>query len=190
MKILTENFGDEKITKVIREQYHYRQEQQKREEDELRNAAIRKQTGLIIEEISSCNMFFSEWQIGEILEKIRVHAEIKKLAITLYLDETDLVDRHVQHNEHSKLANVEIELFESIIRQSSYSSYKVTLRVKNFLCDDLRMKHQTDAVIHVMDRHHTVDRNAYMFIASLEYKPKDQTHLVAQRQCIIDRIYL
>jgi hypothetical protein len=119
-----------------------------------------------------------------------VHAEIKKLAITLYLDETDLVDRHVQHNEHSKLANVEIELFESVIRQSSDSSYKVTLRVKNFLCDDLRMNHQTDAVIHVMDRHHTVDRNAYMFIASLEYKPKDQTHLVAQRQCIIDRIYL
>jgi hypothetical protein len=65
MKILTENFGDEKITKVIREQYHYRQEQQKREEDELRNAAIRKQTGLIIEEISSYNMVFCFFQNGK-----------------------------------------------------------------------------------------------------------------------------
>jgi hypothetical protein len=33
----------------------------------------------------------SEWQIGEILEKIRVQTEIKKVAITLYLDETNLV---------------------------------------------------------------------------------------------------
>jgi hypothetical protein len=51
MKILTENFGNEKITKVIREQYRYRQDQQKREEDELRNAVIRKQKGLIIKGI-------------------------------------------------------------------------------------------------------------------------------------------
>jgi hypothetical protein len=35
--------------------------------------------------------FFSEWQVGEILQKIRVHAEIKKLAMTLYLDDTNLV---------------------------------------------------------------------------------------------------
>jgi hypothetical protein len=57
------------------------------------------------------------------------------------------------------------------------------MRVKNFLCDDLRNTHQADAIIHVIDRHHTVDRNAYMLIATLEYKPKDQTHLVSQRQC-------
>jgi hypothetical protein len=48
MKILMENFRDQIITNVIREQYRYRQEQQKRDEDAQRNAAIKKQTGSII----------------------------------------------------------------------------------------------------------------------------------------------
>jgi predicted methyltransferase len=48
MKVLTENFGDLIITDVIREQYRYRQEQQKRDEDAQRNAAIKKQTGSTI----------------------------------------------------------------------------------------------------------------------------------------------
>ncbi len=43
-----ENFRDQIITNVIREQYRYRQEQQKRDEDAQRNAAIKKQTGSII----------------------------------------------------------------------------------------------------------------------------------------------
>jgi len=47
MKILMENFRDQTITNVSREQYRYRQEQQKREEDALRNAVIKKQKGLI-----------------------------------------------------------------------------------------------------------------------------------------------
>ncbi len=45
MKILKENFGDERGTNVIREQYLYRQEHQKQEEDALRNAVIKKQKG-------------------------------------------------------------------------------------------------------------------------------------------------
>ncbi len=51
MKILTENFGDEKITNVIREKYRYRQEQQKKEEGDLRIAAIEKQKSLMIKYI-------------------------------------------------------------------------------------------------------------------------------------------
>jgi hypothetical protein len=34
---------------------------------------------------------FSEQQIGEILEKMKILAEIKKLALTLYLGESNLV---------------------------------------------------------------------------------------------------
>jgi hypothetical protein len=45
MKLLIENFRDQTITNVVREQYRYRQDQQKREEDALRNAAIKKQKG-------------------------------------------------------------------------------------------------------------------------------------------------
>ena len=42
-----ENFRDQTMTNVIREQYGYQQEHQKREEDALRNAVIKKQKGLI-----------------------------------------------------------------------------------------------------------------------------------------------
>jgi len=59
----------------------------------------------------------------------------------------------------------------------------LTTRIKNFLCDDLRETHRADAVNHMMDRHFTVDPNAYMFIASLEFKPKDQTLPRASRLC-------
>ncbi|CAF4608864.1 unnamed protein product [Rotaria sp. Silwood1] len=167
MKILMENFQEQTITNVIREQYHYGQEQQKQEEDALRNAAVKKQ---------------KEWQIGKIFESIKVHAEIKKLALTLYLGESNLVSRHVKHEENLKLANVQIDVFEVIFRQHSDSSYKVIARVKNFLFDDLRETHKADAVIHMIDRHFTVDPNLYMLIASLEFKPKDQTRLKAQQR--------
>jgi len=48
MKILNENFRDQRITNVNREQYGYRQEQQKREEDALRKAVIKNERGSII----------------------------------------------------------------------------------------------------------------------------------------------
>jgi hypothetical protein len=48
MKVFTENIRDQTKTNVIREQYRYQQEQQKREEDALRNAVIKKESGLII----------------------------------------------------------------------------------------------------------------------------------------------
>ena len=87
-----ENFDDQKISTVNREQYAYRQEHQKQEEEELRKAVIKKQTGLLIPLIFvSYVYFFSGWQVGEILEKIRVHAEIQKVALTLYLGESNLV---------------------------------------------------------------------------------------------------
>lgn len=40
-----ENFSDRVTAHVIREQYVYQQEQQKHEEDELKNAVIKKQRG-------------------------------------------------------------------------------------------------------------------------------------------------
>lgn len=47
MKVWMDNFDDQTISNVNREQYGYRQEQQKQEEDDLRKAVINKQTGLI-----------------------------------------------------------------------------------------------------------------------------------------------
>lgn len=43
-----ENFDDQIIPTVNREQYGYRQVQQKQEEEDLRKAVINKQTGLFI----------------------------------------------------------------------------------------------------------------------------------------------
>jgi hypothetical protein len=37
------------------------------------------------------NVFFSAWQIGEILEQMKIRAEIKKVALTIYLGESNLV---------------------------------------------------------------------------------------------------
>ncbi len=82
-----------------------------------------------------------------------------------------------------KLANVEIETFGFIFRKFSDTSYKFTTRIKNFRCDDLRETHQADAVIHVIDRHFTVDPDAYMLIATLEFIPKDQITSKAQWIC-------
>lgn len=53
MQISMDNFDDPTIAHVHREQYGYRQEQQKQEEDDLRKAVITKQTGLINELILS-----------------------------------------------------------------------------------------------------------------------------------------
>ena len=53
MKVWMDNFDDQTISNVNGEQYSYRQEQQKQEEDDLRKAVINKQTGLISELIQS-----------------------------------------------------------------------------------------------------------------------------------------
>jgi hypothetical protein len=67
--------------------------------------------------------------------------------------------------------------------QRSDTSYEVVARVKNFRFDDLREANKGDTVVHMMDRHFTVDPNVFMLIASLEFNPKDQTHSMAQRLC-------
>ncbi len=50
MKVLMENFTEnirDEIPETLEiEQYHYRQEEQEKEEDALRNAVIKKQKGL------------------------------------------------------------------------------------------------------------------------------------------------
>lgn len=82
-----------------------------------------------------------------------------------------------------KFAKVEIELFQVNYRQLSDMSYKVSTRIKNVQCDDLRKTHKTDTVQRVIDRHFTVDPNEYMLVASLDFKPNDQTYSMARQQC-------
>ncbi|CAF4199282.1 unnamed protein product, partial [Adineta steineri] len=149
------------------EQYHYRQEEQEKEEEALRNAVIKRQ---------------QDAHGGEVLQTVKIRAEIKKLALTLYLGESNLTVRRAPRDESYKLANVQIELLEALFRQQTDSSYKAMVRVKNFLVDDLRETNKATSVTRMMDRHFTVDPNAQMVIASFEFKPKSPTNSMALRQ--------
>ncbi|CAF4149952.1 unnamed protein product, partial [Adineta steineri] len=171
MKVLMENFTEnirDQIPETAQlEQYHYRQEEQEEEEEALRNAVIKRQ---------------QDAHGGEVLQTVKIRAEIKKLALTLYLGESNLTIRRAPRDETYKLANVQIQLLEALFRHQTNSSYKAMVRVKNFLVDDLRKTNKATSVTRMMDRHFTVDPNAQMVIASFEFKPKSPTNSMALRQ--------
>ncbi|CAF3896761.1 unnamed protein product, partial [Rotaria magnacalcarata] len=167
MKILKENFHEQTTTNVALEQYNYRQDEQKREENALRNiAAIQKQ---------------NECKTDEIFEKIKIQAGLTKLAVTLYIGEPKLIDRYETRDKKLTLAYVEVDVLDVLVRQCSDSSFKVTASVKDFRFDDVREADKVGAVVHMIDRHFTVDPNAYMLNASLEFKPENKTRSVAQQ---------
>ncbi|CAF1542330.1 unnamed protein product [Adineta steineri] len=171
MKVLMENFTEnirDQIPETAQlEQYHYRQEEQEEAEEALRNAVIKRQ---------------QDAHGGEVLQTVKIRAEIKKLALTLYLGESNLIVRRAPRDESYKLANVQIQLLEALFRHQTDSSYKAMVRVKNFLVDDLRKTNKATSVTRMMDRHFTVDPNAQMVIASFEFKPKSPTNSMALRQ--------
>ncbi|CAF1260195.1 unnamed protein product [Adineta steineri] len=171
MKVLMENFTEnirDQIPETAQlEQYHYRQEEQEKEEEALRNAVIKRQ---------------QDAHGGEVLQTVKIRAEIKKLALTLYLGESNLTVRRAPRDETYKLANVQIQLIEVLFRQQTDLSYKAMVRVKNFLVDDLRETNKATSVTRMMDRHFTVDPNAQMVIASSEFKPKTPTNSTALKQ--------
>ncbi|CAF2390576.1 unnamed protein product [Rotaria sp. Silwood2] len=171
MRVLMENFSEnirDQIPEGFQnEQYRYRQEAQEKEEEKLRAAVIKKQK-------ESCGT--------EVLPTLKLRAEIKKLALTLYLGESDMSVRRGPRNDNLKLANVQIDTFEALFRQRSDGSYKATARVKNFLLDDLRATNKSSSVTRMMDRHFTVDPNTHMFVASFEFNPKNQSRPTALRQ--------
>ncbi|CAF1212266.1 unnamed protein product [Rotaria magnacalcarata] len=172
MRVLMENFSenirDEMPDSFQNEQYRYRQEIQEKEEDKLRNDVIKKQKESLVTDV--------------VVPTLKLRAEIKKLALTLYLGESDLSVRRGPRNDNLKLAYVEIETLEAIFRQSSDGSYKATARVKNFLLDDLRETNKSTSVTRMMDRHFTVDPNTHMFIASFEFQPRSQSRSTGLRQ--------
>ncbi len=137
---------------------------------------------------------------GEILQTIKIRAEIKNLALTLYHGESKLVScffknfiffhkrtysktvRRALRDENSKLANIQIEMIEALYRQQSDSSYKAMARVKNFLFDDLRETNKSTSVTRIMDRHFTLDPNVPMLVLSFELKPTSSTNSLPLRQ--------
>ncbi|CAF4656530.1 unnamed protein product [Rotaria sp. Silwood1] len=171
MKVLMENFS-ENIRDQIPEgfqndQFHYKQAEQEKQEDQLVDSFIKKQ---------------KESHTDDVLQTLKIRAEIKKMALMLYLGESDLTVRRVPRNNKLKLANVQIDTLEAVFRQKSDGGYKATGRVKNLLLDDLRATNKTTSITRMMDRHFTVDPNAHMFAASFEFKPKNQSCETGLRQ--------
>ncbi|CAF3681386.1 unnamed protein product [Rotaria sordida] len=164
MKVLMENFS-ENIRDQIPEsfqsdQFYYKEAEQEKQEDQLIDDFIKKQ---------------KELHTDEVLQTLKMKAEIKKMTLTLYLGESDLTVRRAPRDDKLKLANVQIDTLEAVFRQQSDGGYKATGRVKNFLLDDLRVMNKSTSVTRLMDRHFTVDPNTHMFSASFEFKPKNQT---------------
>lgn len=73
------------------------------------------------------------------------------------------------------MANVQIDKLKAKFSQESNGGFKATACIKNLSLDDLRATNKPTSVTRLIDRHFTVDPNAYMFVASFEFKPKDQT---------------
>ena len=97
MKVLMENFSenirDQMPENVQNENYRYIQEKQEKEDDELKNAVIKQQKGRFDthergQPTASPRL---ESQGVEIVPTMKLHAEITKMALTLYLGESDLV---------------------------------------------------------------------------------------------------
>ncbi|CAF0945953.1 unnamed protein product [Adineta ricciae] len=181
MKVLMENFSenvrDEMQDNTQNENYRYIQDKQEKEEDALKNAVIKKQ---------------KELQGDEVIPTMKLRARISKLALTLYLGESDLSTRRGARNDNLKLANVEIDILEAVFRQQSDGSYKATARVKNFLLDDLRETNKPESVTRMMDRHFTVDPNAQMLVATFEFTPKSATQNMARRKLVaqLESLYI
>jgi len=101
MKVLMENFSenirDQNPNADQLEQFHYRQEEQEKEEDALRNAVIQKQQTGFIKRIFLFlhHYFILESVSSEVLQTLKLRAEIKTLALTLYLGESDMVSLNV-----------------------------------------------------------------------------------------------
>ncbi len=98
MENFSENVLDQIPANPQHEQFHYRQQEQEKEEDELRNAVIKQQKGLknYILIIINHSIIILELQKKnvEVVPTLKFRAEIKKLALTLYLGTSDLVSKN------------------------------------------------------------------------------------------------
>ncbi|CAF3775950.1 unnamed protein product, partial [Rotaria magnacalcarata] len=169
MKVLlqnfTENIRDQLLESDQIKKYYYREEQEN-VADALRNDVIKKQRDI---------------HHDDIYQTIKIHAEIKKLALTLYLGESNLTVRHTLRDEKLKLANVEINMLEVLFCQRSDQSYKAMARVKNLLLDDLREANKTSNVKRMIDRHFRVDPNTHMLIGAFEFTPTSSSNSMPLR---------
>ncbi|CAF1248487.1 unnamed protein product [Rotaria sordida] len=168
MKIFKKNFSEKfyhKISKpAVQEQYEYRR---------------MSQSGVIVTKKKEDNI-----NRNKISKKIHFNAEIKKIAITLYLDESNVITRHESRNENSKFFDLQLKMLKAQFRQLSDSSYAGQAQIQELILDDLRVTNRSNKVTHMINRSFNVDPNVPMFTVTLEYKTNNKQNSMGVRQTV------
>lgn len=112
----------------------------------------------------------------QISEKIRLDFQIKKISLILFLDEYNLSVRRTTRNENSKFVCMQIETIQAQFQYFFDSSYHGKAQIQSFLLEDLRQTNLSNSNTHLLDRNVNVDRNAPMFIVTVQFKPRTQTN--------------
>ncbi|CAF1301171.1 unnamed protein product, partial [Rotaria sordida] len=168
MKIFKRNFSEKFYHKVsnpaVQEQYEYRR---------------MSQSGVIVTKKKEDNI-----NRNKISKKIHFNAEIKKIAITLYLDESNVITRHESRNENSKFFDLQLKMLKAQFRQLSDSSYAGQAQIQELILDDLRDTNRSNKVTHMINRSFNVDPNVPMFTVTLEYKTNNKQNSMGVRQTV------
>ncbi|CAF3245385.1 unnamed protein product [Rotaria sp. Silwood2] len=166
MKVFKGNFSEKiyhKISKsVVEEQPEYRQTSQ--------NVVI----------VTNKNQ--DNFNSNKVSEKIHLNAEIKMIAITLYLGESNVTTRHASRNESSKFLDLRLEMLKAHFRQLSDSSYDGKAEIQKLLLEDLRKTNGSTGVSRMIDRSFNVDPNVPMFTVTLKFKTKNEQQSMDVRQ--------
>lgn len=161
MKISKENFSEKISHKIHQQQLH---------DQQINQVVInpRKQQ----KKLSNDKIF----------EKIFLDFQMKKIDLTLFMDELDLnVHRQMRH-ESSKFMNMNIGMIESHFQYLSDSSYNVKCQIQCLLLEDLRQTNPSNSVTRLFDRNFNVDQNTQLLIATLQFQPNSQTDEKALQQ--------
>ncbi|CAF1201535.1 unnamed protein product [Rotaria sordida] len=168
MKIFKKNFSEKFYHKIsnpaVQEQYEYRR---------------MSQIGVIVTKKKEDNI-----NRNKISKKIHFNAEIKKIAITLYLDESNVITRHESRNENSKFFDLQLKMLKAQFRQLSDSSYAGQAQIQELILDDLRDTNRSNKVTHMINRSFNVDPNVPMFTVTLEYKTNNKQNSMGARQTV------
>ncbi|CAF3918749.1 unnamed protein product, partial [Rotaria sordida] len=168
MKIFKKNFSEKFYHKIsnpaVQEQYEYRR---------------MSQIGVIVTKKKEDNI-----NRNKISKKIHFNAEIKKIAITLYLDESNVITRHESRNENSKFFDLQLKMLKAQFRQLSDSSYAGQAQIQELILDDLRDTNRSNKVTHMINRSFNVDPNVPMFTVTLEYKTNNKQNSMGVRQTV------
>ncbi|CAF1170061.1 unnamed protein product [Rotaria sordida] len=129
---------------------------------------------------------------NQVSKKIHFNAEIKKIALTLYLSESKLITRYVSRDENLKFLDLRFEMFKADFCQLSDSSYNGKAQIQTFLLDDLRETNKSNTVTHMIDRNFNVDPNVPMFTVTLEFKKenKQQSNGVREVNAELESFYI